>query len=219
MGGLMQRLVLSTVLAAALLAVPPGCGRRAAPPAPKAKPAAKQSVPLPSWAPKNPSKEFLRAARMLKPVPEEAQAYLPVYLPAWELFGSLTDEQVKEFLTRKQTSEPVATMEKSEVDSLKSREQAQQVGGKLVWYYQFVIVKVPSFSPRQRAIFDSLRKAWQEAYRGKPHEDLLVMLYKMGAKEDLSNVAISFNVSGGHAVGLCIMVGGGWSTREWVAQI
>jgi hypothetical protein len=42
----------------------------------------------------------------------------------------------------------------------------------------------------------------------------------MGAKKDLSNVQIIFDVMGGHAVFLEIrpMVGG-WCMAEWVAQI
>ncbi len=147
------------------------------------------------------------------------------------MFGTLTDQQVKEFFTRKQRSLPLSQIAKWEragvadkgfVDYYKEHEQAKQIGDRLVWYHQDVAVKVSSFSPRQRAIFDSLRKAWQDANRGKPNEDLLVMLYKQGAKKDLSNVEISFEVSGGHAVSLQIMTMvpmGGIGTDEWVAQI
>jgi hypothetical protein len=149
------------LLPLAVLLFAPGCARHTAAPEPVVRPAVvtKADMPLPSWAPKHPSKEFLRAARVLKPVPEEAQPYSPLHLPAWELFGSLTDQQVKEFLTRKQMSEPIAGMEKSYIDDLKEREHAKQVGDKLVYYWQRIEVRVSSFSPRQRAIFDSLRKA------------------------------------------------------------
>jgi len=48
-----------------------GCSHRA-PQRPSAPaPAPKASVPLPEWAPKDPSPEFLRAAKVLKPMPPE----------------------------------------------------------------------------------------------------------------------------------------------------
>jgi len=71
-----------------------------------------EGVILPEWAPEDPSPEFLRAAQVLKPLPASAdadysageimkrRATARVAGPAlFELFGSLTDEQLQEFLT------------------------------------------------------------------------------------------------------------------------
>ena len=73
-----------------------GCARKAAnPPKPAAQ---KSAVPLPEWAPKNPSPEFMRAAKVLKPMPHElAQNNYPTLPSVWEFFGSLSDDQIREF--------------------------------------------------------------------------------------------------------------------------
>jgi hypothetical protein len=170
-----------------------GCSHRAAPPAPKAKPAVKQSVPLPDWAPEYPSPEFLRAARVLKPLPREVsqqqnsnigpglsealKARMERILnPAsYQLFGSMSDEQIKRFLATKEIRLPVRTMTKA-----------------------------------QRAAFDEWFAAAAEAGKGGPPEyaDLRVYLYKLGAKEDLSNVEAGFVAIEGHAVHIWFWVRG-----------
>ncbi len=127
---------------------------------------------LPSWAPKRPSKEFLRAAKVLKPIPEEAQTYTPIYVPAWELFGSLTDQQVRQFLTPTQQSQPIAGMDADLQRSFRDDYQAKQVGDKLVYSSHLIGVGMGSFSPRQRAIFDALAEAWRDARKGTADEDL-----------------------------------------------
>ena len=70
---------------------------------------------LPDWAPANPSPEFLRAASVLKSIytkPQEGAATASagmderLYLvgPAvWELFGTLTDEQMAQLRRSKET--------------------------------------------------------------------------------------------------------------------
>jgi hypothetical protein len=202
-------------------------GLIAAKPVPSEKP---RPPVLPSWAPKRPSQEFLRAAKVLKPIPPEVQSYRPTYVPAWELFGSLTDKQAKQFLTPKQVSQPIAAIEPGVQKYLREKEQANQVGDKLVYYSQNIYVEVKSFSPRQRVLFDSLLSAWREESKGTPEEDLLVLLYRLGAKKDLSNVQIGFSVRGRHAVDFGYMVVKQFSTASgagemasgggiWVAQI
>ncbi len=56
-------------LALALMAL--GCGDRAARNPTTTAAGQKAMVPLPEWAPKDPSAEFLRAAKVLKPLPPE----------------------------------------------------------------------------------------------------------------------------------------------------
>jgi hypothetical protein len=153
-----------------------GCGHRAAP-APKAKPAVKQSVPLPDWAPANPSPQFLRAARVLKPIPQEAPdmeggrgslaakvvwaRYLQTLPAAYEFFGTLSDEQIRRFLGAKEIRLPLRTMPAA-----------------------------------QRAVLDGWFEGWQTAFKGTSNPDWLVVLYKLGAERDLSNVSAGFSVLG-----------------------
>jgi hypothetical protein len=170
-------LLVAVVGAVAVLLTSAGCGHRAAPPAPKAEPAAKQSVPLPDWAPKHPSPEFLRAARVLKPIPQEAPdmeggrgslatqvvwaRYLHTLPSAYELFGTLSDEQIRRFLGTKEIRLSVRTMPTA-----------------------------------QRAALDKWFADWQAAFKGTGNPDWLVVLYKLGAKRDLSNVSAGFSVLG-----------------------
>jgi hypothetical protein len=154
-----------------------GCGRKPAqPPTPATQ---KPSVPLPEWAPKNPSPEFLRAARVLKPVPTELERQLvksapegeallarirQTYPSAWEFFGMLDDRKIERFRATKQVRIPVR-----------------------------------SLAAKQRAELDH----WFESYRtvmrgtGPEFEDYLTSLYKMGGKKDLSNVDVGFLAPGG----------------------
>lgn len=136
-----------------------------------------QGVLLPEWAPEHPSPEFMRAARVLRPMPDEAlagsarqgqfkEAFLARFRKTWpatyELFGTLSDEQLARFRATKKVSFPVKTMTK-----------------------------------RQRAALDRWFEVWRVNMAGsgeKNMEDLLVTLYKAGAKEDLSNVEFGFDV-------------------------
>ena len=218
----MMRMVVGALMGLVLLTSGLLAARSAAPATPRAG-------GLPSWSPKHPSKEFLRAAKTLRPVPPEAQEYEPIYVPAWELFGSLTDKQVKQFLTRQQVSRPLASLEPGFRKFAEESEEGRRVGDKLVWYLRYVQVEMKAFSPRQRAIFDALTEAWRTQHRGTPDEDLLVLLYKSGAKKDLSNVVVDFRTLGGHGVYLSLMAvipeaGGrarsvGLHTDCWIAQI
>jgi hypothetical protein len=175
-------------LAAALASS--GCGGKATtPPAPPV--AQKPTLPLPEWAPKNPSPEFLRAAKVLKPLPldfmkspessaaENAarmKAAAIMWPAAYEFFGTLSDKQIERFLQAKP---------------------------------KYVAIPIKQLTQEQRAALDAYFEAWRQAYKGQSaipgnpdFGDCLVMLYRMGAKRDLSNVVAGFDagkeVGGGH---------------------
>ncbi len=149
-----------------------GCGKEQKPT--EAAPAPKTSVPLPDWAPENPSPEFLRAAKVLKPFPlgemlrgpegndasTRAQvAYATrVWSAAYEFFGTLNDDQTERFLSSKD---------------------------------KHILIPVGSLTPKQRAALDAYFEASRQA--GK---DRLVELYKCGANKDLSNVETGFSARG-----------------------
>jgi hypothetical protein len=157
-----------------------GCARKAANPP---KPAAQNSaVPLPEWAPKNPSPEFLRANCVLQPVPAEfwreyaqgetgMQAMLKRYflaLPAaYEFFGTLSDEQIERFRSTRVVRTPVRLL-----------------------------------TPKQRAAFETWLDVYQKAMKGTTlgEDDFLVFLYKCGARKDFSNVEVGFDAQAGNAV-------------------
>jgi len=164
------------------------------------------TVTLPEWAPKNPSKEFLRAAKVLKPIPQEAQAYSPLYPALYEFFGTLTDEQIATFLKRKQVSTPVADTSEKLRSFAKEHWGAREVDGKLVYYTHEITLPFKALTARQRKLFDKVIEAWREDTTGHAGGDLLVFLYKMGAKKDLSNVKVRFSALGGHAVNFMLDV-------------
>ena len=153
------------------------CGRKspALSPGTGAGKVTKADVPLPEWAPENPSPEFLRAAKVLKPIPPEmlgafgeragpaVQATLARFRRTWtagyEFFGAMTDEQIDRFVSTKEVRIPVR-----------------------------------SLTAKQRAALDNYLNVWREAMSGTGlgADDLLVILYKDGAREDLSNVGVGF---------------------------
>jgi len=135
-------------------------------------------MPLPEWAPKNPSPEFLRAAKVLEPdLPEffysrdkddlavkASWARYSRTLPAaWELFGTLSDEQIEAFLTVREVRIPVKDL-----------------------------------SHKQRAMLNHYFEVWRKVFKGVSAintefgDDWLVGLYKLGANEDLSNVLLVY---------------------------
>jgi len=147
------------------------------------------SVPLPVWAPASPSPEFLRAARVFRTwvdepavtdEPELAGRALQIrfhrtLVPAWEFFGSLTDEQIERFRSTKDL--------RIQVKDLTDKQRAALYHFFDVWRQEFKGVSSPNtdFS-----------------------EDWLVDLYKAGAKEDLSNVQIQFLVRGSGRVAMIL---------------
>jgi hypothetical protein len=169
-----RRLMVPVLIAVAVL-LPLGCARKTATtPAPEAKPAAKESVPLPSWAPQSPSPEFLRAARVLKPIPADMMqnAGEAMQVPAavlkryerwwpagWEFFGTFSDAQTEQVLKTK-----------------------------------FLRVHVRNLTPRQRKAFEAFMDAIDSALAGASRPEYRVSLYKFGAKKDLSNVDVGFDI-------------------------
>jgi len=156
-----------------------GCGHRAPHETSPVEAAKTADVPLPEWAPPNPSPEFMRAARVIKPWPTEitiagesdlaAKAFNARFrrclVPAWEFFGSLTDDQIGRFRATRDLR-----------------------------------IQVKDLTDKQRAALYRVFDTWREQMKGVPDRpeawgtDWLVELYKAGAKEDLSNVEIQFVV-------------------------
>jgi hypothetical protein len=158
-----------------LAAVTAGCARHAPAPKPVAEPAAAATttVPLPDWAPKNPSPEFLRAAKVLKPIPADMMqnAGEAMQVPAavlkryerwwpagWEFFGTFSDDQI---------------------------ERVRKTG--------FLRVHVRDLTPKQREAFEAFMGAIDRALAGAARPEYRVSLYKFGAKKDLSNVDVGFD--------------------------
>ena len=175
------------IVAALLLVL--GCGQRAAQEKPTKTPTETANVPLPEWAPENPSPEFLRAARVLKPILQEdnmtsnmapgptaaVQAHIRSILfpAAYEFFGTLSDDQIEALLARRELTVPIR-----------------------------------SLTDAQRKALEAWFDAYERAYEGGPPEsrDCRVVLYKLGASEDLANVRVGFGAHD-HTVGVCFRIG------------
>jgi hypothetical protein len=208
------RVVLLVVVASALARVASnaGSGSKAKPAtaAPKAPASWKTAPPvIPDWAPKKPSPEFVRAARVLKPWPTdmardpgrpEAESAARVaadttllWPAAYELFGSLSDAQIERFLHERPNW-------RAPNDST-----PRQVEWHIKEGHGRVLMAVKSMTPKQRRAFDNYVEAWRKArdmaYRDWPDADYLVRLYKAGARKDLSNVEVGF-VRKAHSVGV-----------------
>ncbi len=162
---------------------------------------------LPSWAPQHPSPEFLRAAKLLKAIPPEAQPYSPEYVPCWELFGSLTDQQIAEFMTWRYQLRTTRNLSKDALDAFMKTGQAGVEGDRVVLAFRGAHVPIASFSPRQRQLLDKYTAVYAGENQGPGKHDLLVDLYHAGAKQDLSNVDLYFTANG-HLVRLSFQYGG-----------
>ncbi len=156
-----------------------GCGKSQKPTTTPAGPEAR--VLLPKWAPENPSPEFLRAARVFRTwvdepaITDEADLagraldsrFRRALVPAWEFFGSLSDEQIERFRSTRDLR-----------------------------------IGVKDLTDKQRAALYRFFDVWRKEFKGVSSvntefgEDWLVELYKLGAKEDLSNVEVQFLVRG-----------------------
>jgi hypothetical protein len=172
-----------------------GCGHRGVPQPPKA--AQNRAALLPSWAPEHPSPEFLHAAKLLKAIPQEAEPYRPEFVPCWELFGSLTDQQIAQLMTWRYESRSNAS--KDLVDVMVGNGQGRVEGDRLVMAFRSVSIPMKSFSPRQWQLYDEYAAVYGGTDQGPGKHDLLVDLYHAGAKQDLSNVELYF-VGVGHLV-------------------
>lgn len=87
----------------------------------------------------------------------------------------------------------------------KEKYGAKEVGGELVYSRNEVSVPFKSLTPAQRRASERVQAVWSEAMKAEDNEDLLVRLYKNGAKEDLSNVDIAFMATG-HEVSFRLVV-------------
>jgi len=169
-----------------------GCGRRDKQASGRKATGASASVPLPEWAPANPSPEFMRAARVLKPMPMEfaeertqgdlarkalAARYHSTLPAAWEFFGTLSDQEIERLRASKELRIPFR-----------------------------------SLSDRQRTALLRYFDVWRQTFKGLPPteaeygEDYLVELYKFGAEEDLSNVEITFLLRASGIVAMILRV-------------
>jgi hypothetical protein len=197
---------LKLLLLCGALILTAGCGRQAVDTPSSDAGMETAEVPLPEWAPENPSPEFLRAARVLKPLPEDVRPYSPLVLASYELFGTLTDEQIAAFQERRQSRLPLNQTSEEVRDLFKKKYGAEEVGRVLVYDSHEVAIPVPSLTPAQRKAFDRVAEAWRETFAGRPDRaDLVVQLYEIGARKDLSNVHVTFDARG-HAVGLSFQV-------------
>ncbi|NIM07269.1 MAG: hypothetical protein GTN69_08675 [Armatimonadetes bacterium] len=131
-------------------------------------------LPLPDWAPENPSPEFLRAWEVLRPMPVEMleidrevdkvkKAAMVRNVGTWpayyEFFGTLSDEQIDRFLRTKE-----------------------------------IRIPAKSLTANQQAAVDNFFEVWRREMKGTgDYEDFLTLLYKSGAKEDFSNVDVGFD--------------------------
>jgi hypothetical protein len=151
-----------------------GCGKKTAQAPPSGGVRKVRGVIVPAWAPKNPSPEFLRAAKVLKPLPDdfrtstlpgpERQVALRRYAMTtsaiYEFFGTLSDEQIQKFVTSGEIRIPVKELTAS-----------------------------------QRKALNTCFERCDEANKDYPTiEESLVNLYKHGAAQDLSNVDVGFKM-------------------------
>jgi hypothetical protein len=181
-----------------LLLLAPGCGRRATQEQPTEKPTETVNVPLPEWAPENPSPEFLRAARVLRgvpmdvvgrgDVPEQSWRAMLEYMKRinptlWQLFGSLSDAQIESFLAAKR-----------------------------------IAVAVRDLTPGQVTALDAVleaNKGNEMEISGVTLPDFRTLLHKMGAAEDLSNVTVGFTIEGANTLSFNARVAGNTDPLVW----
>jgi len=176
------RVHLALLVVISLVLAPLGCRGRSPGAPPAANRAGTGQASLPGWAPKHPSPEFLRALKVLKPQP----------LASLRLPGATDAENAIE--ARQATImwpaayEFFGTLSDAQVERFLTSKQ--------------LLIPVQSLTPKQRRAFDKWANAWGEWRAGSyPDADFLVLLYKMGAKRDLSNVRVGF-LAHSHIVGV-----------------
>jgi hypothetical protein len=138
---------------------------------------------LPNWAPQHPSPEFLRAAKILtsyfwgepKTLQEKVlkERMERIAVPAWEFFGTLNDQEMSKLMKSKDLRMRYRTMRPRQQQALKAWLE--------VW----------------RQNMKDLDSGW---YQGGWQADWLVVLYKHGAKQDLSNVLCQFQIKNSRIV-------------------
>jgi hypothetical protein len=158
------------------------------------------------WPPKNPSREFQRASRILKEMPTDIQEHSVIDIPSWELFGSLTKKQLAIFNKPGFTKVLLSKLTPLEIKTYKQHYGATEFGKNLVFLVQRVNIPIKTMTPVQRKAFDSIVNAYRQMNKDKPDGDILTVLYKHGASKDLANAAIGFDTPGNASVKLVITV-------------
>jgi len=152
-------------------------------------------VRLPAWSPKNPSAEFIRAAKVLKPLNADTKQDASARVPMWECFGALTDKQLKSFMKIQQEKLNTAKMNPKSLSYMKQHYGAVEKDNFLVYDTRRITIPVKSLPAVQRKAFD------------KAIESNRADLLRYGALKDMSNVDLVFDAKGCHEVwfSLCIV--------------
>jgi hypothetical protein len=169
-----------------LLGVCAGCGKKSAPAQTRNLPAYVFTDQKVWWMPQKPSPEFLRAAKVIKKplfddpgklvsLQEKAgnERFRQILVPAWELFGTLSDAQIKHLLNLPHT---------------RKRDDSQ--------------LRLPyrKMTTKQQAALRHYFDVYNATFKGHGDtewpEDALVALYKCGAREDLSNLVVAYKIRG-----------------------
>jgi hypothetical protein len=171
-------LAVATLLTALLAA---GCSTQSRPPDTAAEPPRPEhgeaaGLPhLPDWAPEEPSPELVRAAKVLRPLPSDAHVAVENAAEHAAQIALIRDH----FYPR--TWELFGSLSDAQIEELV--------------LYREVSVPVAEMTGRQMTVFRRLLDDWRDLTIQGQQCDLEVMLYKAGAREDLSNVAVGFVTS------------------------
>lgn len=154
--------------------------------------------PLPDWAPENPSPEFLRAAKVLRGVPMDAVGRGDMPEESWRaLLGYM--KQVNPTLWQL-----FGSLTDAQIESFLSTRK--------------ISIPARDLAPNQRDALEMVLDANEGdavEISGVTLPDFRTLLYKMGAREDLSNVTIGFRVEGGNMVSFNARVDGVEDALEW----
>jgi hypothetical protein len=127
-----QAELVATILLSISLCFVLGCRGQARERAVDVSPARPAQVPLPDWAPENPSEEFLRAAKVLKPLPKIGLTGLlaPIWTAAYEFFGTMSEEQVERLRETGVLRLPVQSLTQSQRSALEALMSANERSNK-----------------------------------------------------------------------------------------
>ena len=175
-----------------------GCSHRAPQPPAAPVPAPKTSIPLPDWAPETPSPEFLRAAKVLRGVPMDAVGRGDMPEQSWRaLLGYM--RQINPTLWQL-----FGSLTDAQIETFLTAKQ--------------ISISVRDLTPVQTAALSAVL----DANKGKEIEmsgvslpDFRTLLYKMGAKQDLSNVTVGFTVEGANTLSFNAHVQGVKEPLKW----
>jgi hypothetical protein len=218
-------LIVSVIVTSIMLC---GYSVQSATTAPKPNVGKTSDLVLPSWTPKHPSPEFLRAAKIIRPVPDEIlqqfakelapgnktlpaamQRYAATFPAAYEFIGSLSDTQLAMFMKPRQLVMQIPKkISKEEAAKAFAAQQkwmpdARLVDDKVICTLREIRIPIKALTQAQRAALDRWMDAFDRATKGLPRVpgqltgyEYRVGLYKMGAKEDFSNVDVALSDQG-----------------------